>query len=94
MVAVADANKARTLMGETGIKAQAATELTAGGSDAFTVNTTAIMLRFARPFIEGYLAKSPKFTDLFDKHLNPSYYTSQTHRLGDSSKAMTLAGGS
>jgi len=50
------------------------------------------MLRFARPFIEGYLAKAPKFSDLFDRHLSPSYYTSQAHRLGDATRSMTLAG--
>jgi hypothetical protein len=93
MVAVADANQARTLMGERGIKAQAATELTAGGSDGFTVNAAAIMLRFARPFVEGYLAKSPKFADLFERHLSPSYFASQHHRLGDATSSMTLAGG-
>lgn len=57
IVAVIEANQPRTNMGETGIKAQAASELTAGGSDAFTVNLAAVLLRFARPFVQGYLEK-------------------------------------
>jgi hypothetical protein len=44
-------------MGERGIREQLVLEVTAGGSDGVAVNATAVCLRFARPFIQGFLDK-------------------------------------
>ncbi len=44
-------------MGERGIREQLAAEVSAGGSDSVGVNTTAVCLRFARPFVQGYLER-------------------------------------
>ena len=50
-------------------------------------NLVGILLRFCRPFVSGYLesgrAPGGKFSDLFIRHLDPSYFATQGQRLGD-----------
>jgi hypothetical protein len=53
---------------------------------------TAAVLRLTEPFISGYLTQKPKFTDLLTRHLNPSYYTTHTARLGGASSEACLSG--
>lgn len=56
------------------------------------LNLTAVVLRLARPFVSGYLTQNPKFSDLFERHLQPSYYTTHARRLGSAPSESTLAG--
>ncbi|KIZ03660.1 hypothetical protein MNEG_4303 [Monoraphidium neglectum] len=76
LAALADANNARTGGGEMG----ALRSVGLGASDGFCINLTAVLLRMARPFVQGALQGSPKFADLFTKHLSPSWYRTQRRR--------------
>ncbi|KAL6746135.1 ubiquitin elongating factor core-domain-containing protein [Haematococcus lacustris] len=49
-------------------------------------------MRFARPFVNGFNDKSPKFSDLFSRHLSPAYYATQLCRVGDLAATDSLAG--
>jgi hypothetical protein len=53
---------------------------------------TAAVLRLTKPFVSGYLTQNPKFGDLLTKHLNPSYYSTHSHRLGGAAHETTLSG--
>ena len=73
-----------------------------GSSDGLLVNLVAVLLRFCRPFMVGYLegviaqkggtAGGGKFGDLFVRHLDPGYYGSHRERLGDLRGANRLGG--
>ena len=74
-----------------------------GSSDGLLVNLVAVLLRFCRPFMVGYLldgvvaqkgsaAGGGKFGDLFVRHLDPGYYGAHRERLGDLRGANRLGG--
>lgn len=70
----------------------------AGCGDGFMVNTVALCLRLCNVFVNDRLAQHnrdnttpPKIKDLLEK-LNPSFYLSNPHRLGNMEAVATLAG--
>jgi hypothetical protein len=87
LAAAAAANEARTQGGE-----YSAHRHLGGAPDGPMLNLTAAVLRLTKPFVAGYLAQSPKFADLFARHLSPGYYTSHAPRLGGASREPTLSG--
>jgi hypothetical protein len=59
------------------------------------INLLGILMRFARPFVVGYLegGASGKFADLVEKHLEPSYLTEHSYRLGGMPAGLTSLAG-